>query len=136
MNEEIVIRFLLALAIAAAGFGIYQLASRGVLMRARNAGRKSPVGQPGQPAILYFTTPDCAPCKTIQRPALNQVKALLGEKLTVVEVNAYENPETAREWGVLSVPTTFILDERGIPRHVNHGATPAGKLIRQLQDLV
>jgi hypothetical protein len=35
-------------------------------------------------------------------------------------------------WGVLSLPTTFIIDMKGHPRGVNHGATRAARLIDQL----
>jgi thioredoxin 1 len=87
----------------------------------------------GRPALLYFTTPDCAPCRTVQRPAVLKIKQTLGEGLEVVEINAQDQPEMARAWGVLSVPTTFILDRSGKPLHVNHGVTSVEKLMRQLE---
>jgi hypothetical protein len=36
-------------------------------------------------------------------------------------------------WGVLSAPTTFIIDARGQPRAVNHGLASMEKLLRQLE---
>lgn len=91
--------------------------------------------RPGVPAILYFTTPTCAPCITQQRPALQRVLTELGDQVQVIEVNAQEQPDAADRWGVLSVPTTFILDGRGQPRTVNHGVTGPDKLLGQLQTL-
>ncbi|HLE53485.1 MAG TPA: hypothetical protein VI755_15570, partial [Anaerolineales bacterium] len=38
-------------------------------------------------------------------------------------------------WGVLSVPTTFIIDRRGRPRRVNHGVASAEKLFKQIEDV-
>jgi thiol-disulfide isomerase/thioredoxin len=85
--------------------------------------------------IVYFTTPDCAPCKTIQRPALNQLSIEMGDKLQVIEIDAIQQPELAKKWGVLSVPTTFLLDARGEARYVNNGVARVEKLMEQLQSL-
>jgi thioredoxin 1 len=88
---------------------------------------------PGKPAILYFTTPYCLPCKTVQRPALADLQASLGEQIQITQVDAIEQPHLADYWGVLSVPTTFIIDSRGEPRLVNHGVASAEKLLGQLE---
>jgi thiol-disulfide isomerase/thioredoxin len=90
---------------------------------------------PNKPVIVYFTTPDCAPCKTVQRPALNRVLQLLGDTLEVVEIDATQHPDLAKQWGVLSVPTTFLLDARGEARYVNNGVTRVEKLMEQIQTL-
>jgi thiol-disulfide isomerase/thioredoxin len=132
MPSDVLIRLLWAAAIITAGLVGYRLVSFLAVSRVQGKSQRLELIQPGKPAILYFTTPDCAPCKTIQRPALSRVQSRLGDRLQVVEVNAYERPELAKEWGVLSVPTTFIIDASGRPRHVNHGVTPADKLIEQL----
>jgi thiol-disulfide isomerase/thioredoxin len=88
--------------------------------------------RPGVPAILYFTSPTCIPCKTQQRPALQRLVSDLGDGVQVIEVNALEQPDAADRWGVLSVPTTFILDAQGQPREINYGIAGPDKLKRQL----
>lgn len=136
MNPDLLDRFIWTLAIIGACFTLYFLANRFLLWRAaKNASKANPAPS-GSPRLLYFTTPDCAPCKTVQRPAVRQVQSILGDRLQVVEVNAYEQPEIARQWGVLSVPTTFVIDAQGKPRHVNHGVTPAGRLLAQIQEVL
>ncbi len=135
----VLIRAVWALAIIAAGLAAYALLNRAILYRAQknnpaNA-QESLLPNSGVPVILYFTTPECAPCKTIQRPALQRLQERLGSGLQVVEVNAAERPDLASRWGVLSVPTTFIIDAQGQLRHVNHGATRAEKLMKQLEGL-
>jgi thioredoxin 1 len=94
-----------------------------------------PAPLPKKPTIVYFTTPDCAPCKTVQRPALQKLADLLGEKLHVIEIDASEHPDVARTWGVMSVPTTFLLDEKGTAKYVNNGVVRLEKLMEQVKTL-
>jgi hypothetical protein len=53
----------------------------------------------------------------------------------VVEIDATERPDLAKAWGVMSVPTTFVLDARGEARYVNNGVARAEKLLEQIQAL-
>jgi hypothetical protein len=53
----------------------------------------------------------------------------------VVEIDATERPDLASQWGVFSVPTTFLLDARGKARFVNNGVARVEKLMEQLQTL-
>jgi thiol-disulfide isomerase/thioredoxin len=136
MAGEIFMRALLAALIALAGVGLYLLINRVILARARGRRLGLESLRPGIPAILYFTTPFCAPCKTVQRPALARVQERLGrDGMQVIEVDASARPDLADCWGVLSVPTTFIVDSKGRPRRVNHGVAGADKLIRQIEEV-
>ncbi len=127
----------ISVALVAAGCLAYILGNRlWLATRARQALGLGGFGyQAGKPAILYFTSPGCVPCITIQRPALTHLLAAFGSRLQVLEVDATEHPRLADAWGVLSVPTTFIIDARGRPRGVNHGATRADRLASQLAAL-
>lgn len=135
--DQTLTRIFLAVLIVAAGLVAYALANRLILRRARrnHPAHALPSYQPGTPAILYFTTPECAACKTVQRPALQRLSQKLGSGLRVIEIDAQQRPDLAGQWGVLSVPTTFILDPQGEPRHVNHGVTHAEKLAQQLASI-
>ena len=135
MISDILLRFAYALGIILMGAGAYWLLSQRLLSRAKNNLTSLLNPLPNKPVIVYFTTPDCAPCKTVQRPALEKLMALLGEKLHVVEIDATERPDLAKTWGVMSVPTTFLLDSHGKARYVNNGVTRAEKLMEQLQTL-
>ncbi len=133
MNSEILSRSVLALAIIIVGIVAYWLINQRLLVRAKSNIFTLFNQLPNKPVIVYFTTPDCAPCKTVQRPALNRVTQLLGDSLEVVEIDATQRPDLAQKWGVMSVPTTFLLDARGEARYVNNGVTRAEKLMEQLQ---
>lgn len=135
MSQDILLRFALAGVIIISGSLVYWIISQRLLVRARNNVFTLFPTPPNKPVIVYFTTPDCAPCKTIQRPALHQVSKLMGESLEVVEIDATERPDLAKTWGVLSVPTTFLLDARGEAKYVNHGVTRAEKLLEQIRNL-
>jgi thiol-disulfide isomerase/thioredoxin len=91
--------------------------------------------RPGASLLVYFTTPSCVPCKTVQRPAINKLSQILGEKLQVMEIDASQHPDVASRWGVLSVPTTFVIGPGGRVRHVNHGVTRAEQLLTQLNGI-
>lgn len=132
MSTDILLRSGLAIAIIALGLFAYWLFNQRLLVRAKSNIFTLFNQLPNKPVIVYFTTPDCAPCKTVQRPALNRVSQLLGERLEVVEIDAMQRPDLAKIWGVMSVPTTFLLDARGEARFVNNGVTRAEKLMEQL----
>lgn len=84
------------------------------------------------PAVLYFRTPECVVCATAQRPALDRLEADLGSGVHIIEVDAAAQPAVADYWGVLSVPTTFVIDAGGQPRAINHGLTSKDKLKQQI----
>jgi thiol-disulfide isomerase/thioredoxin len=136
LSADITTRALWAIGIITTGLTIYWLSNWFILHRAQKKGltqtQNLPGARPGVPAILYFTSPDCLPCKTVQRPALQKLLDRLGDTLQVIEVNTQENPELASRWGVLSVPTTFIINRQGKLLFVNHGATRTEKLLEQM----
>jgi len=133
MNAEAWERLLVAGAISSLAVVAYLLFNRITLKRASSKVSRFESYQTGLPAIVYFTTPGCVPCKTVQRPAIERMKASYGKWFQVIEVDASTSPDLAQEWGVMSVPTTFVIDANGQPRYVNHGVASAEKLIQQLE---
>lgn len=85
----------------------------------------------GVPTVVYFTTPNCMPCKTRQQPTLKRLVELHG--VHVVQIDATQRPELADQWGVLSAPTTFVFDSLGAPQAVNHGVAEEELLKKQLR---
>ncbi len=135
MTSDILLRFAFAVGIILLGLSANWLFNQRLLLRAKNNLTSLLNPLPNKHVIVYFTTPDCAPCKTVQRPALDKLINLFGEKLHIVEIDATERPDLAKNWGVMSVPTTFLLDSRGKARYVNNGVTRAEKLMEQIQTL-
>jgi thioredoxin 1 len=135
LNPDLLSRLLTAAAIVGAGLLAFRVVNQRILARTGSEARPRGLEnlRPGIPAILYFTSPDCMPCKTVQRPALAEVGARMGERIQIIEIDSTNLPDLAEYWGVLSVPTTFIIDSSGRPRQVNHGVTRVEKLMGQLE---
>ncbi len=136
MIERALILVFFALLIAATAF-TWRLAQRrhlATLARRAAVDGGSP-GEAGLPTILYFTTPDCAQCRLRQTPILEQLLSELGRPVVLRKVDALEHEDLARRYGVLTVPTTVILDAAGRPRAINHGLATADQLRRQLASL-
>ena len=124
----------IAILIVLGGLGLSLIYQRWMQLRTPNLLQELGPLRPGAFTLVYFTTPTCVPCKTVQRPAIEGLKKLLGNALHVVEIDATEKPELASRWGVLSVPTTFVIDPRGEVRHINHGVTRAEQLLLQIHN--
>ncbi|MCC7352818.1 MAG: thioredoxin family protein [Anaerolineae bacterium] len=83
------------------------------------------------PAVVAFSTPECAQCQLLQKPALNELQALL-PGVQILQVDATEHPEVATSFSVITVPTTVVLDRQQRPMATNNGYAPAARLYQQL----
>src|SRR5207249_11095800 len=57
-----------------------------------------------RPLVLAFSTPDCVPCQSIQKPALEELQRRSQDRVKIREVDVLTRPERAGRFGVLSVP--------------------------------
>ncbi|WLR59239.1 thioredoxin [Guptibacillus hwajinpoensis] len=54
--------------------------------------------------------PWCGPCKMIA-PVLDELDEELGEQLKIVQLDVDSNPETARKYDVMSIPTLLFFKD-------------------------
>src|SRR6516225_445751 len=89
----------------------------------------------GRRTLIAFSTPSCAACHQAQSPAIDLVRKQLGEDaLRVIRVDAASQPRAVSAFGILTVPSTVVLDADG--QHivaVNQGFAPSARLVQQLQ---
>ena len=65
------------------------------------------VGSP-LPTLVDFWAEWCGPCKMMDGP-LEEIAGDLAGKLQIVKLNVDENPATAMQYGVMSIPTMMIF---------------------------
>ena len=79
--------------------------------------------------IVDFWAEWCGPCHAVA-PLLDQIVEER-DGLRLVKVNIDEEPELARRFGIMSIPT-MILFESGEPKAAALGAQPKGMLEKNL----
>ena len=86
------------------------------------------------PVLVDFWAEWCGPCKTIA-PILEEIAEEQAGKLKVVKLNVDENPDVARRFDVMSIPT-LILFQDGQPTKRMVGAKGKGQLLQELADVL
>jgi thiol-disulfide isomerase/thioredoxin len=86
------------------------------------------------PTLLYFTTEECAQCRFQQRPILERLAA--AAPIPVVTLDAIAREDLARHFGIMTVPSTVLLDAQRAPVAINHGVAPLQKLQSQVAPLL
>ncbi|HEU4423872.1 MAG TPA: thioredoxin [Pilimelia sp.] len=81
--------------------------------------------------LVDFWAEWCAPCRKVE-PVLEEIASEMGDKVRIVKLNIDENPETARAYRVMSVPTLTVF-KGGQPVQSVAGARPKGDLIRLIE---
>ena len=133
MIEQVMITIL----IIALGFGAFRLYRSYDMRRATTRIKdRDPLlteTEDGRPTILYFTADYCAPCRLRQRPAIKKLTEEWNANVQIIEVDIVEQTEDAKRWGIMSIPTTYILNSQGEVTAINYGVASAQKLKQQLE---
>jgi thioredoxin 1 len=92
------------------------------------------IGAADAPVIVDFWAEWCGPCKMIA-PILEEIAGEQAGKVVVAKLNVDDNPDAARRFDVMSIPTLIVFrDGQPVKRMV--GAKGKGQLLQELAEFI
>src|SRR3954452_8959925 len=102
----------------------------GTLSEVTDSNFQAEVVEADGPVLVDFWAPWCGPCRVVA-PVLEEIA---GERadLKIVKLNVDDNPETAAQFEVLSIPTLILFRHGQVAKKVI-GAMPKKRLEAELE---
>ena len=92
------------------------------------------IGGATEPVIVDFWAEWCGPCKMIA-PILEEIATEQAGKVRVAKLNVDDNPDAARRYEVMSIPTLIVFrDGQPVKRLI--GAKGKGQLLQELSEFI
>ena len=87
-----------------------------------------------KPVLIDFWAEWCGPCRMVA-PVIDEIAAEQADSLKVVKLNVDENPDTARKYGVMSIPTMLVVAD-GVEKKRIVGAKGKAPLLADLSEFL
>jgi thioredoxin 1 len=92
------------------------------------------IGSSAEPVVVDFWAEWCGPCKMIA-PILDEIASEHAGKLSVAKLNVDENPDVARRYDVMSIPTLIVFKDGNAQKRLV-GAKGKGQLLAELEEFL
>ena len=84
-----------------------------------------------KPVLVDYWAEWCGPCRMVA-PILEEIATEHADKLTIAKLNVDENPQTAAQYNVMSIPM-LLLFKHGQVAHQIIGAMPKSRLLQEIE---
>ena len=86
------------------------------------------------PVLVDFWAEWCGPCKAIA-PILEEIAGEHGDRVRIAKINVDENPDIARRFDVMSIPTLIVFKDGSAQKRLV-GAKGKGQLLAELDEFL
>jgi len=85
-----------------------------------------------KPVLIDFWASWCGPCKMIA-PTIDELHKEYDGKAVIAKINVDEEPELAQKYGVMSIPTVFLMQgDKVLDSSI--GVRPKGYYVKALEN--